>query len=199
MPRKGGASSKHSRSGEARFANPDAPRLLDRPAKPGDDKPLRGPLLELLMKLTLSNNKDIWSGLMLIVIGAAAILVARNYPFGTALRMGPGFFPVVLGGVLIVFGLTILAIGLRQGESMAGSWSLRALIILPLSLVLFGLLMEYAGFVPAMLVLIFGSATASTEFRFVEVLLFSIGLTALSVAVFVWALGLPYPLIVGLD
>ena len=86
----------------------------------------------------------------------------------------------MLGGLLIVFGLTILAIGLRQGESMAGSWSLRALIILPLSLVLFGLLMEYAGFVPAMLVLIFGSATASTEFRFVEVLLFSIGLTALS-------------------
>ena len=74
------------------------------------------------MKLTLSNNKDIWSGLMLIVIGAAAILVARNYPFGTALRMGPGFFPVMLGGLLIVFGLTILAIGLRQGESMAGSW-----------------------------------------------------------------------------
>ena len=74
------------------------------------------------MKLTLSNNKDIWSGLMLIAIGAAAILVARNYPFGTALRMGPGFFPVVLGGLLIVFGLTILAIGLRQGESMAGSW-----------------------------------------------------------------------------
>ncbi len=148
------------------------------------------------MKLELSNNKDVWSGLMLIAIGAAAILVARNYPFGTALRMGPGF---LLGGLLIVFGLTILAIGLRQGESMAGSWSLRALIILPLSLVLFGLLMEYAGFVPAMLVLIFGSATAGTEFRFVEVLLFSIGLTALSVAVFVWALGLPYPLIVGLD
>ena len=58
--------------------------------------------------------------------------------------------------------------------------------------------MERAGFVPAMLVLIFGSATASTEFRFVEVLLFSVVLTALSVAVFVWALGLPYPLIAGL-
>jgi hypothetical protein len=151
------------------------------------------------MKLTLANNKDVWAGLMLIAIGAAAIFVARNYPFGTALRMGPGFFPVVLGGLLIVFGLAVLAIGLRQGESMAGSWSLRALIILPLSLILFGLLMEYAGFVPAMLVLIVGSATASTEFRFLEVLLFAAGLTALSVAVFVWALGLPYPLIVGLD
>jgi hypothetical protein len=151
------------------------------------------------MKLALANNKDVWAGLLLIAIGAGAIFVARNYPFGTALRMGPGFFPVVLGGLLIVFGLAVLAIGLRQGESMAGSWSLRALIILPLSLILFGLLMEYAGFVPAMLVLIVGSATASTEFRFLEVLLFAAGLTALSVAVFVWALGLPYPLIVGLD
>ena len=151
------------------------------------------------MKLTLANNKDVWAGLLLIAIGAGAIFVARNYPFGTALRMGPGFFPVVLGGLLIAFGLAVLAIGLRKGESMTGSWSLRALIILPLSLILFGLLMEYAGFVPAMLVLIFGSATASTEFRFLEVLLFAAGLTALSVAVFVWALGLPYPLIVGLD
>ena len=51
---------------------------------------------------------------MLIAIGAAAIFVARNYPFGTALRMGPGYFPVVLGGLLIVFGLAVLAIGLRQ-------------------------------------------------------------------------------------
>ena len=64
---------------------------------------------EFLMKLTLANNKDVWAGLMLIAIGAAAIFIARNYPFGTALRMGPGYFPVVLGGLLIVFGLSVLA------------------------------------------------------------------------------------------
>ena len=151
------------------------------------------------MQLNLRNNKDVWAGVMLIGIGAAAMLIARNYPFGTALRMGPGYFPVVLGALLIVFGLAIFAYGLRAREEITGSWSLRALIILPLSLILFGVLMQYAGFVPALMVLIFGSATANTEFRFVEVLLFSIGLTALSVAVFVWGLGLPYPLITGLD
>jgi Tripartite tricarboxylate transporter TctB family len=150
------------------------------------------------MRLALS-NKDVWAGLMLIAIGAVAVLIARNYPFGTALRMGPGYFPVVLGGVLIVFGLAILAGGLRDGERIEGSWSLRALIILPLSLILFGVLMQYGGFVPAMLVLIFGSATASSEFKLIEVLLFALGLTALSVVVFVWGLGLPYPLIVGFD
>ena len=151
------------------------------------------------MKFALANNKDVWGGLMLIAIGAAAVLIARDYPFGTALRMGPGYFPVILGVLLILFGLAILAGGLRRGEQIAGSWSPRALVVLPLSLILFGVLMQYGGFVPAMLVLIVGSATASSEFRLVEVLLFAIGLTALSVAVFVWALGLPYPLIVGLD
>jgi uncharacterized membrane protein len=151
------------------------------------------------MSLEFRNSKDIWAGLMLIGIGGAAMLIARNYPFGTALRMGPGYFPIILGALLIVFGLAILAYGLRSRERIAGSWSLRALIILPLSLILFGVLMEHAGFVPAMMVLIFGSATASTEFKFVEILLFSIGLTVLSVVVFVWALGLPYPLILGVD
>jgi hypothetical protein len=150
------------------------------------------------MNPSILNNKDVWAGLLLIAIGAAAILIARNYTFGTALRMGPGFFPIVLGGLLILAGLYTVGSGLRSGETISGSWSARALVILPLSLVLFGVLMEHGGFVPAMLVLIFASATASTEFNFVEVLLFSLALTAVSVAVFVWALGLPYPLIVGL-
>jgi hypothetical protein len=148
--------------------------------------------------MNIANNKDVWAGLLLIAIGSAAILIARNYAFGTALRMGPGFFPILLGALLILAGLYTLASGLRSGEAIKGSWSPRALVILPLSLVLFGVLMEHGGFVPAMLVLIFASATASTEFKFVEVLLFSVALTAASVAVFVWGLGLPYPLITGL-
>jgi hypothetical protein len=149
--------------------------------------------------VTFIGNKDAWAGLLLIAVGAGAILVARDYPFGTALRMGPGYFPVVLGALLILFGLAILIGGLRRGERIAGSWSPRALVVLPLALILFGLLMQHAGFVPAMLVLIVASAAAGTEFRFVEVTLFALALTALAVAVFVWGLGLPYPLLTALD
>jgi putative tricarboxylic transport membrane protein len=145
--------------------------------------------------MTLRLSKDVWAGAMLIAIGTAAIVIARNYPFGTPLRMGPGYFPIILGGLLTVFGLFILACGLHSSERISGSVSLRAFIILPLSLVLFGMLMEHGGFVPAIIVLIFGAATASAEFKFVEASLFSLGLTALSVVVFVWGLGLPYPLI----
>ncbi len=149
------------------------------------------------MQLEFRDNKDFWAGIMLIVTGAVAIIVARNYAFGTSLRMGPGYFPSVLGGMLCLFGLYLVAVGLRRKEKMEGGWSLRALIVLPLALVLFGLLMEHAGFIPALVVLIFGSALASTEFKFVEVVLLAVGLTAFSVALFIYGLGLPYPLLVG--
>ena len=147
------------------------------------------------MKPSTLDNKDVWAGLFLIVVGVVAVVIARNYTFGTALRMGPGFFPTVLSGFLILSGLYILTNGLRSGDKIESSWPLRALIVLPLALVLFGVLIERAGFVPAMLVLIFGSGLAGTEFRLIEMLIFSVLLTALCAIVFVWALGLPYPLI----
>jgi hypothetical protein len=149
------------------------------------------------MNLAFLAKKDLWAGLLLIAIGAAAVAIARNYPFGTALRMGPGYLPVVLGALLILFGIAILAAGLAGSDKLPGAWPLRALIVLPLSLALFGFLVDRAGFVPALMVLVFGSATASHEFRPVEALLLAAGLTALAVAVFVYALGLPYPLLAG--
>jgi hypothetical protein len=151
------------------------------------------------MQLEFRNNRDFWAGVMLIVVGAGSVIIARSYAFGTSLRMGPGYFPSVLGGGLVLFGLYLVVAGLKRYEKMEGgdSWSLRALIVLPLALVLFGVLMERAGFIPALIVLIFGSAAASTEFRLVEVLLLAIGLTAFSVALFIYGLGLPYPLLVG--
>jgi putative tricarboxylic transport membrane protein len=144
------------------------------------------------------HRKDFWGGLMLVAIGALAVVLARDYPLGTALRMGPGYFPTLLGAVLVLFGLYLAAIGMRKGETIEGSWSFRALVIVPLSLVLFGFLMDRAGFIPALVVLIFGSAAASTEFRFVEVALLTVVLTAFAVVVFIFGLGLPYPLIAGL-
>jgi len=149
------------------------------------------------MKLELRKNKDFWAGIMLIGIGVAAIFISRDYRFGTALRMGPGFFPTILGGILIAFGVCIMAAGLRSGEKIQGTLSLRALIMLPLSLVLFGVLMELAGFIPALIVLIFVSAASGREFKIVEVLLLTVFMTMASSALFIWGLGMPYPLIKG--
>lgn len=149
------------------------------------------------MKMAFLNKKDFWAGMMLLGIGAAAMFIARDYRFGSALRMGPGFFPSILGGILIAFGVCIMAVGLRSGEKIQSSLSLRALVMLPLSLVLFGVLIEKAGFLPALAVLVFVSAASGREFKFVEVLLLTALLTVASVALFIWGLGLPYPLIKG--
>jgi len=149
------------------------------------------------MKLEFRRNQDFWAGLMFLGIGAVAIFVDRNYPLGRLLRMGAGYFPILLGGILILFGAYIMVKGMRKGEKVQGNWSIRAGILLPIMIVLFGVLMERAGFIPALAALAFGSAAAGKEFRWGEVLLLTAFLTVLSLAVFVWGLGLPFPLIKG--
>lgn len=149
------------------------------------------------MKLEMGGNRDFWSGLMFFVFGAVAVFVARDYPLGRALRMGAGYFPTLLGWILILFGIYIMAKGLRRGEKIQGNWSVRAVIVLPVMIVLYGVLMERAGFIPALAMLVFGSAAAGKEFHWGEVLLLTAILTVLSLAVFIWGLRLPYPLIKG--
>ena len=163
------------------------------PGVQDNDQKEKGPLL----KPEFHRSQDFWAGLMFLVIGTVAILVARDYPFGRLLRMGAGYFPTLLGWILILFGSYLMVKGLRKSGKIQGNWSIRAGIVLPVTIVLFGLLMERAGFLPALAVLVFGSAAAGKEFKWGEVLLLTAFLTVLSVGVFIWGLGLPYPLIKG--
>ncbi len=149
------------------------------------------------MKQELSKNKDVWAGVMFIAIGAAAMFIARDYRFGSALQMGPGYFPRILGGILILFGVAITAVGLKNSEKIAGRISLRAVIVLPLSLILFGYLMSHVSLLPALVAVIWGAAAAGRQFKLLEVSLLTVLLITLAVVVFVWGLRLPYPLIKG--
>jgi putative tricarboxylic transport membrane protein len=153
--------------------------------------------MEAGMKVALHDNKNILSGVFFLFVGGVGIFMAQDYPMGSALRMGPGYFPIVLSGMLILFGIYCLIQGLLKPEKLPGNWSTRALVILPLATVVFGLLMEHAGFIPALIALVFISAYAGDEFKFMEVLFMTIGLTIGSWALFIWGLGLPYPLFVG--
>lgn len=149
------------------------------------------------MKVELKNNKRFLSGIMFVVVGAVAIFIAQDYPMGSALRMGPGYFPIVLGGIIGLFGIYELIIGVLKPDSVKGNWSVRALIILPIAAVIFGIMMEHLGFIPALLTLIFISALAGDEFKFTEVALLAVGLTIMCTIIFIYGLGLPYPLILG--
>ena len=68
------------------------------------------------MNPDLRGSKDFLAGLLFLAIGAGAMVVARGYPFGTTARMGSGYFPTVLGGVLVLFGVFLMARGARSGE-----------------------------------------------------------------------------------
>lgn len=149
------------------------------------------------MKVPLNRNKELLAGLMFIIVGCTAMYIAKDYPFGSALRMGPGYFPTVLGGLVAVGGVIVFIEGLVKQAPITRTWSVRALIILPTSTWIFGLLMEHAGFIPAIFGLSLIAALASPEFRWKEQVLLAAGLTAGCVGLFIYGLGLPYPLFAG--
>ena len=149
------------------------------------------------MKPGLWNNRDFLAGLLFVVLGGLAVALARGYPIGSTMRMGPGYFPTVLGGILLLFGVYVLLRGVRSGDKVKGEWGYRPLALIALSIVLFGFLLDRVGMVPAIVATLFAAAAAGREFRFKEVLLLAVVLTAFSVAVFSYGLKLPYPLLGG--
>ena len=149
------------------------------------------------MKPDLRNNRDFIAGLLFAVVGALAVALASDYPIGTTMRMGPGYFPTALGAILFLFGLYVLARGVRSGEKIKGTWGARALTLIALSIVLFGFLLDRAGMIPAIVVATLVAAAAGREFRLKEVLLVAVVLSVFSVAVFSYGLKLPYPIIGG--
>jgi hypothetical protein len=149
------------------------------------------------MKFDLRNNKDFLAGLLFMLIGALAVAVARGYPFGTAMRMGSGYFPTVLGGILILLGAFIWVRGILSGEKVKGDWGWKPLALIALAIVLFGALMARFGLIPALVAVFFASALAGREFRFKEVLILTALMSVFAVGVFIYLLKMPYPLFAG--
>jgi hypothetical protein len=136
--------------------------------------------------------KDFASGLMFIAFGAFDLIVASSYPLGTAARMGPGYFPRILGILLIVFGVILALRGFRlEGERIKFGSLMRPAIVLG-SVVMFGLIVPQLGLVISAILLILVSSYASPEFRWKEALIAGIVLATVSVLGFVWGLGLQF-------
>ena len=149
------------------------------------------------MKFDLRNNKDFLAGLAFIAIGVLAVVIARDYRMGSAMRMGPGYFPTVLGGILCLLGVYVMVRGIFSGAKVKGAWGWRPLALITLSIVLFGFFMDRLGMIPALAAMFFAAAAAGREFRFDEVLLLTVLMSFLAVGVFVYGLKLPYQLFAG--
>jgi putative tricarboxylic transport membrane protein len=141
----------------------------------------------------IRHPKDFWSGLLFIGFGFAAWFIARGYPMGSATRMGPAYFPSVLGGLLAVIGAVVLIRSFITPGARIVGFALKPLVLVTVSTLLFGLLVRPAGLAPALVLLVLISAWASRHFSWLATALLALGLTVFSVLVFVKALGLPMP------
>ncbi len=139
-------------------------------------------------------HRDILAGTLFIVIGALALLGARAYPVGSAMRMGPGYFPVVLGWLLIALGALVGLRAARRRDWQPVTWDWQALASISISILAFGFLMPRLGLMPALAAMFPIAAAAGREFRFREVLVLTIAMSAFAAGVFVYGLRLPYPL-----
>lgn len=152
------------------------------------------------MRLKIRNPQDFWCGILFIALGALAIYLSRDYEMGSALQMGPGYFPTWLGGIMIAFGVVIGGLAFRiEGEGneglSLGDWAFRPWLVLTAALALFAVLMEAEfGFVPSLIVLIVGCALAHRDVHWRETMLLSVFVTAGAVAIFSYGLDLPYRL-----
>lgn len=142
----------------------------------------------------IRNPQDFWSGVIFLALGLAAVIIGNDYAMGSAGRMGPAYFPTVLGTLLAVLGSISLGRSLfRRGEPIEGV-SLKNLALVISSVALFAFLMRGAGLLIAVIVLVMVSGYASQKFRLIPFLTVAVGLAAFSTLVFVIGLGLPMPI-----
>lgn len=144
--------------------------------------------------MKIKSPKDFWAGLMFIAFGLFFLIVARNYQMGSAVRMGPAYFPTVLGGLMAVLGGIVFFQSMIFDGAKVPKLSFKPLFYISLSLILFGYLLKPLGFILSLVILVFVSAFGGHEFKAKEVGILTVVLIIFSVLVFVKALTLPFPL-----
>ena len=139
-------------------------------------------------------KKDFNAGILYIVVGGFFALWAGNYPMGSAVRMGPAYFPTVLGWMLAALGLIVFirSFFLRGEEPHKTNW--RPLTLILASVVVFGFLLERAGMIAASFVMMLICGFGGWDFRWKEQLANAVFMTAVNVGVFYYALALPFKL-----
>ena len=139
--------------------------------------------------------RDVLAGLTFVAIGLGFTVVAVTYDIGSANQMGPGSFPLVLGLILAGLGVFIAARGFADGEEgPIGTVPWRAVVLVVGAVIVFGFTVRSLGLAPSTFLAAFMSALASRQTTLPVAVLIAVGLTVVSVLVFVFALSLRLPL-----
>lgn len=143
----------------------------------------------------LLRDQDFLAGLAFIAFAAAYAWLGSDLAFGTLRRMGPGFFPAVLNCALAGIGLYLAARAVHtRGEAFVG-FAGKAIVLVGLAVVSFGLLIRSAGMIAAIVAVVLISSLPSKKARPLSAALVAVVLCIFSGLVFVRGLGLPMPLV----
>jgi hypothetical protein len=139
--------------------------------------------------------KDFWPGLVFLFFGLASVYISTDYAMGSAGRMGPAYFPTILGWTLVLIGGGCVLRSLLRADSALGRFAVKELALVLSATVLFGVLVRGAGIAIAVVVVVILSGYASTKFKILPHLALAVGLALFSALVFVVGLGLPMPIL----
>lgn len=153
---------------------------------------------------TLKSNKplssdqhigiDVWSGLLLVLFGAGGVWLSLDLRLGSAISMGPGYFPLLIYSCIVVLGMIIAVRGFKTAQEPFG-WPLwRPLLVITCALLAFWLLVEPAGFVIASSVLMLIAIKAQRRLKWLHAIIFTVISVFFTTLLFVIALKLPFSL-----
>ena len=147
------------------------------------------------MQFKIKSQEDFWAGIMFIGFGLLAVVVARDYPMGSAMRMGPGYFPTYLGIIMMVMGAIIAFRSTIVEGAKIRAFGWRGLFFLSLAFATYGFLIDTMdiGFIISIAAVVLLSTLAGREFRLIESLILTVVLVLGTTAVFIWGLEMPYP------
>ncbi len=142
----------------------------------------------------IRNPKDFWAGVLFASFGTAALVIAQSYPLGSAARMGPGYFPRLLGFLLLGLASILVLRSFKLRGQAVQMRNLKPLAIVLGSVFVFAMGVTTLGVALSTFLLILMSSTADREFRWKEAAVSSVILAAFTIAVFIYGLGLQLPI-----
>lgn len=144
------------------------------------------------MKPEGTDRSTIAAGALFLAIGALFGWQSLGLEMGTALRMGPGFFPLILAGVLMLLGLLVVLSGLKGAGDAWGPMAWAGMAFILPAPVIFGLTVRGLGFVPAIFLVTLVAGFAARRLAIWQVLLLAVAVTVFATLVFSYGLALPY-------
>ncbi|WP_342128785.1 tripartite tricarboxylate transporter TctB family protein [Hydrogenophaga sp. OTU3427] len=154
--------------------------------------------------MLIKSQKDFFSGLMFAVVGGGFAIGATEYTVGQASRMGPGYFPLILGILLTVLGVLVSAQSFTSqapdGDKI-GKWAWKPLFFVIAANLIFGLLLgglpsigfPSFGLIAAIYALVFVASQAGEKVRIKELFVLATILAVGSYLAFIKLLNLQFP------